>query len=178
MAQTCSICRHPRREEVERSLLGNIAYRRIAQQFQVSISALSRHKEHVSGALLGAARSRANQEDSELVKATDKLLAEVRGLQRRLKQSRKRNTIEAGDLLLKISREIRALLELRSRLAGPRMTTTQRQMPAQEQPDDDAAEITPDEADRIASKWLARRANRIEASTAVSTVRAESDATL
>jgi hypothetical protein len=177
MAQTCSICRHPRRDEVERSILGNIPYRRIAELFQVSISGLSRHKEHVPAALLGAARAARNEEESELSKATTAMLAEMRGFQKKLKRSGQRNTAATCDLLLKISREIRALLELRSRLVTPRMNQSQRSMPAQDQPDEDAAEITADEADRIAAKWLARRANRPGASTAVSTVGAESDVT-
>jgi IS30 family transposase len=120
MAQACSICTHAQRAQIERALVGKVAYRKIGEQFNLHIATISRHKAHIPEALLGEARAARNQEDSELAKATDKLLAEIRQMQRRLRVSRKRNTIEVADLLLKISREIRALLELRSRIAGPR----------------------------------------------------------
>jgi hypothetical protein len=163
MSQTCGICRHSRREEIERAMLGNISCRKIAGLYQTSPSCVSRHRQHIPASLLGAARSRANQEDSELAKATDKLLAEVRGMQRRLRLSRKRNTVEVADLLLKISREIRALLELRSRIAGPRANAMQRPGPSTQEPtESDAAEITEAEADEIAKKWLARRGSALD----------------
>jgi hypothetical protein len=149
--------------------VGKVAYRRIAEQFHLSLSTISRHKEHVPAALLGEARAAKNQEDSELAKATDKLLAEIRGMQRRLRTSRKRNTIEVADLLLKISREIRALLELRSRFAGPR-SQAQRATPSpREAMDPDDAEITAEEADQIAAKWLARRGEKLDSEPEPST---------
>lgn len=157
MSQTCNICRHPQRAEVERAMLGNVSCRKIAQLYQTSASCVSRHRHHIPEALLGAARSSKNQEDSELAKATDKLLVEVRGMQRRLRLSRKRNTVEVADLLLKISREIRALLELRSRLSGPRVSQARSSASAQEPTEHDDIEISESEADEVARKWLSRR---------------------
>lgn len=156
MAQTCKICRHVKRNDVEKAILANVPYRRIAELFQVSISALSRHKEHIPAALLGAGRAAKDAENSELVKATDRLLARMNTLERSVKRSKKRDTVQAGDLLLKISREVRALLELRERLAGPRVSASQPQTRGQTV-DDDTETISEAEADQIARKWLAQR---------------------
>jgi hypothetical protein len=168
MAQTCGICKHPRRPEIERALMGNVPYRKIEQLFQVNISTLSRHKEH-AGELLGAARGL----ESEEAKVADRLLAQIQALERRIKVGRKRNTPEAADLLLKISREIRALLELRARVQVPRPASrpTPQTMSSR---DDGESEITTEEADQIAAKWLARRAS---ASTKVATSEQETDPT-
>lgn len=157
MAQTCSVCQHPHRDQIEKALVGNIPYRQIAGQFLTSISALSRHKEHVPAALLGAARAASTEEQSELAKATTAMLAEMRGFQKKLKRSKQRNTPATCDLLLKISKEIRALLELRSRLITPRMSQARPTASPQEIGDEDSTEMTPEEADQVAARWLARR---------------------
>jgi hypothetical protein len=154
---SCSVCRHPRRDEIEKALVGNVPYRRIEELFQPSIAALSRHKSHIAPALLGAARAAQSEEESELGKATNSLLAEMRGFQKRLKQSRQRNTPATCDLLLKISREIRALLELRSRLLTPRLSQGRQNASPHEPTDEDSVEMTPEEADQVATRWLARR---------------------
>lgn len=157
MSQTCGICKHPRRTEIERAMAGNISCRKIAAQWQTSASCVSRHRAHTPEALLGAGRSTMNAEENELTKQTDKLLTEVRGMQRRLRLSRKRNTVEVADLLLKISREIRSLLELRSRIAGPRVGIQRPSSAAAQPTEADEVEITESEADALAKKWLARR---------------------
>jgi hypothetical protein len=169
MAQTCSICKHPQRDVIERAMVGNVSCRKIARLYQTSPSAVSRHRQHVPGPLLGEGRALKNAEDSELAKATDKLLAEIRGMQRRLRLSRKRNTVEVADLLLKISREIRALLELRSRIAGPRSQAQRANPSPQEATEQDDAEITAEEADSIAEKWLKRRGEKSDSPPRVST---------
>ena len=81
----------------------------------------------------------------------------MKAQQRRLKASRQRNTPQVCDMLLKISREVRALLELRSRVSTPRYSSPA-QRPSQEATaQDDDIEITEDEAVQIAEKFLARR---------------------
>jgi hypothetical protein len=161
MPQTSKIDHHPKRHEIEQAMVRGVPYRRIKELFQVSISAISRHKDRVSPQLLGAARAARDGENSELVKATDKLLAQMNMLQRRVKRSKKRDTVQAGDLLLKISREVRALLELRERLAGPRVGAAQPQAKERAHDDEDEA-ISEAEADQIARRWLAQRTPKAE----------------
>jgi hypothetical protein len=159
--------------------MGNVAYRRIVELFQVSMAGLSRHKQHI-GELLGEARGWDSTAE-DLSKATDVVLGEVRAFQRRLKVARDRNTPETCDMLLKLSREIRALLELRSKLSAPGMSGSSpvpRTTPSRESLDDEEAELTTEEADQLAAKWLARRSeNQSEASTAATTDAEESDPT-
>src|SRR5262249_26212173 len=46
MPQTCSICRHPKRDDIEAELRAGTSYRDIARQRNVSKDALSRHRAH------------------------------------------------------------------------------------------------------------------------------------
>ncbi|HLM81067.1 MAG TPA: hypothetical protein VK302_10585 [Terriglobales bacterium] len=157
MPQTCKICRHIQRDEIEQAMLRKVSCRRIATLFQVSPSAVSRHRSHTSEQFLGAGvlAKPVKNEDSEVLRAIDKLLAEIHLLQRRLRQGRQRNTVQGADMILKVSRELRCLVELRERLAGPRVSTAQ---PAKEQAlDDDAELLSEDEAVQIAKKFLASR---------------------
>jgi hypothetical protein len=49
MPQTCSICRHAERHEIEADLRGDIPYRAIARRHNLSKDALSRHRaNHMS----------------------------------------------------------------------------------------------------------------------------------
>jgi hypothetical protein len=44
MPQTCSICRHPERQDIEADLRGGTPYRDIARRHNTSKDALSRHR--------------------------------------------------------------------------------------------------------------------------------------
>jgi hypothetical protein len=46
LAKTCSICVHPKRQQIERQLALRTSYRNIAKQFSVSTAPLSRHLPH------------------------------------------------------------------------------------------------------------------------------------
>ena len=109
MSQSCSLCRHPRRDEIERAMLGNVSCRKIAQLYQTSASCVSRHRHHIPDALLGTAKAARDAGDSELVRGCNKLLADVSLLARKVRHSGKRNTVEAGKLLLQLSRETREI---------------------------------------------------------------------
>ncbi len=50
MPQRCSICTHPKRRYIDRSMLKK-SLRKIAEQYHVSYSALHRHKKHIQKAL-------------------------------------------------------------------------------------------------------------------------------
>ena len=162
MAQTCTICKHPKRQEIERAMVGKVSCRKIAALYDFSASTVSAHRRHLPEALLGAGRDAKSQEDNELAKATNKLLQKMQWMERRVRHGKNRNTAAAGELLLKISREVRALLELRARFTSPRVSSSspaqqQRTNPSEEHDD---AEISIDEADEIAKKWLTRRGEK------------------
>ena len=52
MAKRCSVCAHPSQAEIDRGLLAAVPYRTLAGQFDLSLSALSRHKKHMAGRLV------------------------------------------------------------------------------------------------------------------------------
>lgn len=173
MTPTCTICKHPKRQEIERAMVGKVACRKIAALYDFSASTVSAHRRHLPEALLGAGRDAKSQEDNELAKATNKLLQKMQWMERRVRHGKNRNTAAAGELLLKISREVRALLELRARFTSPRVSSSsppqqQHTNPTQES---DEAEISVEEADAIAERWLKRRSD----STAVTTPSPESE---
>ena len=76
MSRKCTICKHPDRDTIDAAIVQGTPLRNIAAQFDVSTTALQRHKAHVSQALLEAANN------SEQLSAS-RLLADLRGLQDR-----------------------------------------------------------------------------------------------
>jgi hypothetical protein len=55
MPRTCTICKHPDREPIERALLAGESYRNIAARFGTSASALVRHRaDHLPASLVRA----------------------------------------------------------------------------------------------------------------------------
>jgi hypothetical protein len=56
MAQTCTICKHPGRADIDKALVAGESYRSIAARFSVSESAVFRHREsHIPAAIMAAA---------------------------------------------------------------------------------------------------------------------------
>jgi len=77
MALEFKVCKHPRREEIDRLLIEGIPLRDIAGQAgQISKSSLARHKEHLPSSLVKA------QEAAEVARADD-LLGQLKDLQAR-----------------------------------------------------------------------------------------------
>ena len=60
MPRKCSICTHPKREEIERAMLQGEPYRRISTDFDASEEALRRHKknDHIAEALVKSAQAK------------------------------------------------------------------------------------------------------------------------
>lgn len=56
MTRTCTVCQHPERQAIDRALVGEATpYRRIAEQFSVSGTALLRHKaDHLLAEIVAA----------------------------------------------------------------------------------------------------------------------------
>lgn len=58
MPQICSVCRHPRRLEVEKALIAGTALRAIARQYGPSRAAITRHRTHIAGQISDATKVR------------------------------------------------------------------------------------------------------------------------
>jgi hypothetical protein len=113
MPRTCTVCEHPRREEIDRALVAGDANTKLSSVFAVSEQALRRHKgSHLPAKLVMA---QAAEEEAE----ADKLLGQVRDLQRRVLDILDKAE-EAGELRTALSaiREARGNLELLAKLLG------------------------------------------------------------
>jgi hypothetical protein len=112
MAQLCSICTHPNRTAIDAALLESRSYRDIAGQYNVSKSALERHRPHITPALAKAKEARE-------VADADSLLEQVRTLQAEA-SSVLDSAKESGDLqtALKAIAQARACIELLAKLTG------------------------------------------------------------
>ena len=113
MPRRCTVCDHPERHSIDETLVSGAPYRSVAKRFELSESAVYRHKtEHVPAHLLKA-------REVEDVAQADDLLEQVRHLQAHALDILERAE-EAGDLrsaLAAIS-QARANLELLGKLAG------------------------------------------------------------
>lgn len=112
MPRKCTICEHPKVEEINKALLETQNIAKVAKQYGVNYHALYRHKDHIPAILTQA------QEAQEVAKA-DSLLAQVTEL--RDKALSILDTAEqAGDLRTALQgiKEARGCLELLARLQG------------------------------------------------------------
>jgi hypothetical protein len=113
MPRTCTVCEHPKREEIDRALVGSASNRSLASLYDVSEAAVRRHKgSHLPAKLVMA-------EAAAEVAQADDLLDQVRDLQGRALTILERAE-EAGELRTALSaiREARGNLELLAKLLG------------------------------------------------------------
>ena len=113
MPRSCTVCAHPKREEIDRALVGGASNRSAASLYDVSEASLRRHKgKHLPAKLVMA-------QAVEEVAEADTLLEQVKGLQGRAYAVLDRAE-EAGELrtVLSAIREARGNLELLAKLLG------------------------------------------------------------
>ncbi len=113
MPRSCTLCEHPKREEIDRALVGETSNLSISSVFGVSESAVRRHKANHLPATLAKAHGA-----GEAARG-DNLLEQVGDLQRRALGILDRAE-EAGELKTALSaiREARGNLELLAKLLG------------------------------------------------------------
>ena len=81
MPQTCKICRHEKRQEIDQALLGGGSLRNIAQQYATSPWALHRHKQaDIPATLVKAKQVEEVQDASTLFGRLRSLSNEARGI--------------------------------------------------------------------------------------------------
>lgn len=113
MPQTCTICQHNRREEIDRALVDGESFRNIAQRTGTSTTALHRHKtQHIPKSL---ALARETAEEVQAGTLFDRLRFVGRVTQEILREARgAKNHIIALQAIGRIERQ----LELEARLLG------------------------------------------------------------
>ena len=113
MPRRCTACDHSERNGIDEALVTGAPYRSVARRFELSESAVYRHKtEHLPAHLLKA------REDEEVAQA-DHLLEQVRNLQAHALNILERAE-KAGDLRTALAAiyQARGNLELLGKLAG------------------------------------------------------------
>ena len=110
MAQKCTVCKHKKREEIDKAILSGTTLRELAKKYFVSPAALHRHKKHIAMNLIQA------ETVQEVIRA-DNLLDEVGRLLQKANHLL-RQAEEAGDLRTALSgvREVRATMELMAKM--------------------------------------------------------------
>ncbi len=112
MGRRCTVCTHPKRDEIDRALIAGEPYRDIARRYGLSKDALRRHREHIPKEL---ARSR----EAEEVARADELLGQVQELRDRalsiLDKAERSKDLRTA---LQAIREARQCVELLAKLAG------------------------------------------------------------
>jgi hypothetical protein len=129
MPQICSVCRSPRRVEIEQSLIGSVPLRTIVEQFGPSgpsKTALLRHRSHIAGTV-------AQQTQARESKPTGTLLGDIRAGEGRaerlygqaeeilasaLQDKDRRTALQAIRTAIDVMGEARGYLELRGELTG------------------------------------------------------------
>lgn len=61
MGQACTVCTHPKREELDAAIVSGQPNRRVAPQYGVDEKAIRRHKAHITAALVDARERRAER---------------------------------------------------------------------------------------------------------------------
>jgi hypothetical protein len=127
MPRTCTVCKHPQRDDLDRALLAGESFRHIAARFDTSTGALQRHKaDHLPKKLMKA------HEAQEILHA-DTLLADVRNaegrsdrlygaaediLDRALETKDLKTALNAIRAAVSVMGEARQYMELRGELSG------------------------------------------------------------
>ena len=113
MPQTCTICRHEKRQEIDRALLDGGSFRNIAVRFGTSTSALVRHKKaDIPATLVKAKQVEEVQDASTLFDRLRSLSNEAREI---LEEARASNN---HSLALSAVGRAGKLLELEAKLLG------------------------------------------------------------
>jgi hypothetical protein len=113
MSNTCTICNSRFREQIELAIVRCEPCRRIAQEFEVSTSALQRHKgKHLSAAALISRDTLDRLHGNNLAQEVERYKGRL------LKILDKADAKGNDDLVLKAAGEMRKYLELTGKLAG------------------------------------------------------------
>jgi hypothetical protein len=132
MAPRCTICDHAQRIAIEQAMV-TTSLRDIATQFEISSSALFRHKsKHVASALAKAEESRTLASANGLIDLVEGLIHELGDLKAQAKQKRNGGT-EARKSVETILKAVQVLADLVGANAPKVSVQVQAQVPTREE---------------------------------------------
>lgn len=112
MSRTCTICSHPDRTAIERSIASGMGYRNIAKQFAVGYSSVSRHaSDHIPAAIHQSQAAKEEAGALDVVKQLKDINAIARAIMEKAKD-------DDEELALKAMDRVFRQLELQAKLLG------------------------------------------------------------
>jgi len=113
VTRTCTVCGHPERHAIEKALVAGGAYRDIAGRYNLTKSAVERHKaDHLPAALVAAAGVTETRQSLDVLQQLRTINAAA------LTVLRDARTAGDGDLALKAIDRIHRQVELQAKLLG------------------------------------------------------------
>jgi hypothetical protein len=71
VARSCTICTHPDKTAIETAIVANEKYQEISKRFDISISAIGRHKDNHLKAAIQAVQSKRAEQTAEIVEEAE-----------------------------------------------------------------------------------------------------------
>ena len=104
MPRKCSICTHPKREEIETDILNNVPYRAIATKYSVNRESVRRHTEngHIQEKLIKASEAKEIAQAGKIAEVLGEVLQDLRRIGESAKEKGDDNTeMRVGDRKMK-----------------------------------------------------------------------------
>ncbi|MGV8123507.1 MAG: hypothetical protein AB2L14_27455 [Candidatus Xenobiia bacterium LiM19] len=79
MPRRCTICDHPKRAEIDQAIINNETYRKIAEQYEITVASLNRHKQSHIPELLSKTQEIHDQRVAALVEIVQERAAQETG---------------------------------------------------------------------------------------------------
>jgi len=121
MPRTCTICKSPCRDEVDRALLAGTSHQDIARHTSLSRWAIRRHETHLPALLARSNKAAEVARADDLVSQLQKLTEDARRIQE--KAERSNNFGAALGAIRELVRIVELLAKLRGELISERRTT-------------------------------------------------------
>ncbi|HEY1387189.1 MAG TPA: hypothetical protein VGF38_01495 [Ktedonobacterales bacterium] len=112
MPRTCTVCSHSQRAQIDAALVSGTPYRDIAGRFQVSKTAVERHREHIPVAISKSQEAREEAQALDVVKQLQAINGATLAV---LKEARASGN---PDLALRAIDRIQRQIELQAKLLG------------------------------------------------------------
>jgi len=144
MPRTCTVCKSPCREEVDRALLAGTPHQDIARHTSLSRWAIRRHERHLPALLARSNKAAEVARADDLVSQLQKLTQDARRIQE--KAERSHNFAAALGAIRELVRIVELLAKLRGELISERRTTNVLNL-----------NLDAETAERIARTYLLRR---------------------
>lgn len=109
--RTCSVCIHPKREEIDAALVSQVSIRDIAGQTGTAKSALDRHRKHLAPSLLKAEGAKEEARAENLLDTVRGLAVDAHRIRARAEKSNDLRT--ALDAIGKLTKIVELLAKLR-----------------------------------------------------------------